>query len=161
MLAWTEPIVNYSQLNNSNVLACCAWSMGVIVNIMVWWEKFSLSYLLYGIWSIWRRYFILFQRGNTWKQHSQQTFVGLEDVFKKSSRHVLKTSSTRLQRNNLRLPGRFEDFLKTSWRHLARRLGRWKIVTLKTSWRLLEDMSWRRLEDIMKKSKIPTGDTCI
>ena len=109
MLAWTEPIVNYSQLNNSNVLACCAWSMGVIVNIMVWWEKFSLSYLLYGIWSIWRRYFILFQRGNTWKQHSQQTFVGLEDVFKKSSRHVLKTSSTRLQRNNLRLPRRLED----------------------------------------------------
>ena len=31
---------------------------------------------------------------------SQQTFVGLEDVLKPSSRHVLKTSSTRLQRNN-------------------------------------------------------------
>ena len=26
----------------------------------------------------------------------QQTFVGLEDVFKTSSRHVFKTSSTRL-----------------------------------------------------------------
>ena len=32
---------------------------------------------------------------------SQETFVGLEDVLKTSSRHVLKTSSTRLQRNNL------------------------------------------------------------
>ena len=31
---------------------------------------------------------------------TQQTFVGLEDVLKMSSRHVLKTSSTRLQRNN-------------------------------------------------------------
>ena len=31
---------------------------------------------------------------------SQQTFVGYEDVLKMSSKHVLKTSSTRLQRNN-------------------------------------------------------------
>ena len=31
---------------------------------------------------------------------SQQTFVGLQDVFKTSSRHFLKTSSTRIQCNN-------------------------------------------------------------
>ena len=31
---------------------------------------------------------------------TQQTFVGLQDVLKTSSRHVLKTSSTRLQCNN-------------------------------------------------------------
>ena len=31
---------------------------------------------------------------------TQQTSVGLQDVLKTSSRHVLKTSSTRLQRNN-------------------------------------------------------------
>ena len=31
---------------------------------------------------------------------TQQTFVVLEDVLKTSSRHVLKMSSTRLQRNN-------------------------------------------------------------
>ena len=31
---------------------------------------------------------------------SQQTFVGHEDVLKMSSKHVLNTSSTRLQRNN-------------------------------------------------------------
>ena len=68
-----------------------------------------------------------------------------------SSRHVLKTSSTRLQRINF-------SSSKTSWRRLAnvfktscemssRRLGRQKIVTLKTSWRRLEDMYWRRLGD--------------
>ena len=33
-------------------------------------------------------------------RESQQTFVVLEDVFKTSSRHVLKTSSIRLQRNS-------------------------------------------------------------
>ena len=52
------------------------------------------------------------------RETTQQTFVGLQDVLKTSSRHVLKTSSTRLQRNNF-----------TS----SRRLGRRKIVTLKTS----------------------------
>ena len=34
------------------------------------------------------------------KNYSQQTFVGLQDVLKTSSRYVLKTSSTRLQHNN-------------------------------------------------------------
>ena len=68
--------------------------------------------------------------------------------------HVLNTSSTRLQRKNF-------TSSKTSWRHLARSLGRRKIITLKTSWRRLEDMSWRRLEDIMATSKILTGDICI
>ena len=53
---------------------------------------------------------------------SQQTFVGLQDV--------LKTSSTRLQRN---------DF--TSFKTSSRRLGRRKIVTLNTSLRRLDDMS--------------------
>ena len=33
-------------------------------------------------------------------QPSQQTFVGLQDVLQTSSRHVLKTSSIRLQRHN-------------------------------------------------------------
>ena len=62
---------------------------------------------------------------------------------------------------------------KTSWRHLERR----KIVTLKTSWRRLKDMSWTRLEDMSwrrledmswrplkdftETNKILTGDTCI
>ena len=71
---------------------------------------------------------------------SQQTFAGLRDVLKTSSRYVLKTYSTRLQRNNFSSP-------KTSWR----RLGRQKIVTLKTSRRLIEDMPWRRPEDMSRK----------
>ena len=71
---------------------------------------------------------------------SQQTFAGLRDVLKTSSRYVLKTYSTRLQRNNFLSP-------KTSWR----RLGRQKIVTLKTSRRLIEDMPWRRPEDMSWK----------
>ena len=71
-------------------------------------------------------------------------FVCLQDVFKKSSRHVFKTSSRhvfktswrRLQRNNF-------SSSKTS----SRRLGRRKIVILKTCWRGLQDMSSRRLQD--------------
>ena len=49
------------------------------------------------------------------------------------------------------------------------RFGRRKIVTLKMSWRRLQDMSWRYLEDIswrlledtMETNKILTGDICI
>ena len=57
-------------------------------------------------------------------------------VFKTSSRHVLKTSSIRLQRNNF-------SSSKTSWRCLGRR----KIVTVKTSWRHVLKMSAKRLGD--------------
>ena len=88
---------------------------------------------------------------------TQQTFAGLRDI--------LKTSSTRLQRNNF-----------TSFKTPGRRLGRRKIVMLKTSsrrledmsWRPLEDMSWRRLEGIswrrlqdVLQAKMFTGDICI
>ena len=49
---------------------------------------------------------------------SQQTFAGLEDVFKTSSRHAFKTSSTRLQRNHFTSSKtssrRLENALKTS-----------------------------------------------
>ena len=91
--------------------------------------------------------------------------------WKYPSKHVLKTSSTRLQRNNF--TSSKTTWKRTSWRRLRRR----KIVTLKTSWRrlediswrLLEDMSWRRLEDMswrpfkdfMETNKILTGDICI
>ena len=56
---------------------------------------------------------------------SQQTFVGLQ--------HVLKTSSTRLQRNNF--------------------------TCSKTSWRRLANTSWRRLEDVFKTSRKTSNDT--
>ena len=80
-------------------------------------------------------------------QNPHQTFVGLEDV--------LKTSSTRLQRNNF-------TSSKTSWRPLARRLQdvledekllRWRrlvLHVLKTSWRHLEDVLKTFLEDLLK-----------
>ena len=95
--------------------------------------------------------------------------------------HVFSVTILCLQR-------RLEDIFKISWGHLARRLedvlkmslrllGKQKIVTLKTSWgrledmswrhredmswRCLEDMPWRRLEDFMEPKNILTGDTCI
>ena len=64
-------------------------------------------------------------------------------AFKTSSRHFLKTSSTRLQRNNFSSSKTSCKYvLKTSWRHLARRLED-----------VLEDeklLRWRRLEDVLK-----------
>ena len=79
-------------------------------------------------------------------------------VFKTSSRHVFKTSSRRLQRNNFsssrRLQAVLHEVFKKSSKRLcktsSRRLGRRKIVTLKTCWRGLQDMSWRRLEDVLR-----------
>ena len=82
---------------------------------------------------------------------SQQTFVGL--------REVLKTSLTRLQRNNFSssktswerledvLQIRLEDVLKASWRHLARRpedvLKDKKLLCLRTSWTDVLQTLWR------------------
>ena len=44
-----------------------------------------------------------------------------------------------------------------SWFHntkqSSRRLGRPKIVTLKTCWRRIQDMSWRRLQEVFKTNK--------
>ena len=93
---------------------------------------------------------------------TQQTFVGLEDVLKTSSKHVLKTHSTRLQRKNFwssKTSGR--RLAKTFWRRLEDisqdvLQERRTIVTLKTpsrhldgmSWRRLKDMSWSRLQDM-------------
>ena len=62
-----------------------------------------------------------------------------------SLRHILKTSSIRLQRNNF-------SSSKTSWRRLEdiledEKLLRWRRIE-DISWRRLEDMSWRRLEDL-------------
>ena len=73
-------------------------------------------------------------------------------VFKTSwSRHVLKTSSIRVQRNNF-------SSSKTSWRHPARRLEDVEDVedVLKTCFEdvlktYLEDMSWRRPENMLWK----------
>ena len=115
----------------------------------------------------------------------QQIFVGLKDVFKKSSRHVLRTSSTRLQRNNFKSSKtcwrRLEDFLKISYKTSSRclqdvmedeKLLHWRRLRDMSrrrledmywrrlediSWRCPEDMSWWRLEDIMETNKIVAG----
>ena len=61
-------------------------------------------------------------------------------VFKTSSRHVLKTSSTRLQRNNF-------SSSKTSWR-------RFEDISQDVLKNVFEDeklLCWRCLEDVLKK----------
>ena len=84
----------------------------------------------------------------TQELHSWSTLKANVCIFMYPSKHllVLKTSSTRLQRNNFTssktswrrledvLQRRFEDVLKTSWRHV-----------LKTSWRHVLKMSWRHV----------------
>ena len=83
------------------------------------------------------------------KPVTQQIFVGLEDVFKTSSRLALKTLSTHLQCNNF-------TSSKKSWRGLEN-------ILQKTSWKRLEDdlktsfkTSWKtkncQAEDVFKMS---------
>ena len=74
----------------------------------------------------------------------------LEDVLQIRLKDLLKTSCRHLTR-------RLEDVFKTSWG----RLGRQKIVALKTSPRRLENMSWRRLQDVLETNKMFIGNICI
>ena len=73
---------------------------------------------------------------------TQQTFIGFQDT--------LKTSSTRLQRNNFCLSRRLQDVfktLKTCWTHVDMlTCCRWRRV-LKTPWRHVLKASSRRLGD--------------
>ena len=75
--------------------------------------------------------------------------VALSRYYPSKHLLVLKTSSTRLQRNNFTSSKTFwrhlEDVLKTSCKMSSRRLGRR---------RRLEDMSWRLLKDFMETNKI-------
>ena len=71
--------------------------------------------------------------GDVLKTSSRYVFkTSSRHVFKTSSRHVFKLFRRRLQRNNF-------SSSKTS----SRRLGRRKIITLKTYWRRLQDTSSR------------------
>ena len=63
--------------------------------------------------------------------NTQQTFVGLQGVLKTSSRQVLKTSSTHLQRNSFTSSKtsstswrRFQDLSQDVFKTSSRRLGR-------------------------------------
>ena len=75
------------------------------------------------------------------QKYTQQTCVGLEDVLKTSWRHVLKTSSARLQRNNF-------SSSKTSWKRFERHLAKRFEDILKTC---LKDVLETCLEDVLKK----------
>ena len=96
-------------------------------------------------------------------------FVCIQDVFKTTPRHVFetssrqvfKTSSRRLQRNNFSSSRtscrRLQDILKMCCKMSSRRIFKtsWKTKNcyaedvLKTS----SDMSWRRLQDVLKTDK--------
>ena len=82
----------------------------------------------------------------------------LEDMSWRSLQHVFSVTV-------LRLPRRLEDLLKTSCKDVmktsSRCLGKRKTITLKTSWRRLEDISWRPLQDVLEVNKMFTGDICI
>ena len=71
-----------------------------------------------------------------------------------SSEDVFKT-------NIFALSITLQEVFKMSLRRLAitssRRLGRRKIATLKTCWRRLRDMSWRRIQDVLKTKKCLLG----
>ena len=71
-----------------------------------------------------------------------------------SSRYLQDMSSRLLQDMPSR---RFEDVFSLTIFRLPRRLGRRKIVTLKTCWRRLQDMFWRHLEDVFKTNKYLLG----
>ena len=110
-----------------------------------------LSFLRYSLWS--KDLFKHLDLLDT--DIPSKNFVCLRDVlktssryvFKTSSKHVFKTSSRRLQRNNFSSP---KTSCERSWKRL---LGRRKIVTLKTCRRRLQDISWRRLQDVLKTNK--------
>ena len=84
--------------------------------------------------------------------HSQDLLV-----FKTSWRrlhHVFSVTVFRLPRRlqgvlQICLEDLWKTYLKTSWRCLRRR----KMFTLITSWRSLEDMSWKRPEDVLETKK--------
>ena len=130
---------------------------------------------------------------SNWEQNMVYTHKRYPANICWSSRRLPDMSWRRLQHvfsvTIFRLPWRLEDVLKTSCKDVLktsrktswRRLGKGKLVTLKTSWRLLEDISWRpfdwrhilktswrhvlkswrRLLDVLETSKMLTGDICI
>ena len=78
----------------------------------------------------------------SWRRLQGMSSSRLEDVF-----------SVTIFRLPRRLAGGLENVFKTS----AWRLGRRKTVTQKTCWRHLRDMSWRRLQDVLKTNKSLLG----
>ena len=94
-----------------------------------------------------------------WSKTTQQTFVGLQDVFNTSSRHVLNFSSSKTSSRRLGgvLKTSCKYILKTSWR----RLEDISQGALKTSWKTkncyVEDVLKTCLEDVLETNKMFTG----
>ena len=78
-----------------------------------------------------------------------------------SSRRFQDMSSRRLQDvfsiTIFRLPRHLQGALQYVFKTSSRRLGRHKIVTVKTCWRRLQDMSCGRLQDVFKTIKCLPG----
>ena len=89
---------------------------------------------------------------------SIKSLRGLQDM---SSRHLQDVFSVTIFRLPRRLQDVLQEVFKTSSKRLcktsSRRLGRRKIVTLKTCWRRFQDMSGRRLQDVFKTNKFLLG----
>ena len=88
-----------------------------------------------------------------------QKFQAAKTVSPKKETFFLPTSSFRQGETNFlssrsKYPGKHLLVLKTS----STRLQRNNFTSCKTSWRRLEDMSWRRLQNTMERKKILTGD---
>ena len=110
ILTWNIPTILLIVLLNSLVISLIILRerisgvlLGSIVGPIILFNAF-LNYFFHGIENVSVHNFAddntLSCFGQTVKDLTQQTFVGLQDVWKMSSRHVLKTSSTRLQRNS-------------------------------------------------------------
>ena len=80
-----------------------------------------------------------------------------------SSRRLQGMSSRRLEDvfsvTIFRLPRRLEDVLREVLKTSSRCLGKRKIVTLKTCWRRVEEISWSRLQDVLKTNKCLLGSS--
>ena len=95
---------------------------------------------------------------------SQQTFVGLQDMFWRRLQHVFSITVFVFYYEHI-----LQDVLKT-FKTSSRRLGRSKILCWrhleditwrrlqKMAWRCLEDMPWKRLQDTLETNKLFTGD---
>ena len=62
---------------------------------------------------------------------------------------------------NFCLPRRFQDVLRDVFKTSGRRIGRRKIIRLKTCWRRLQDMSWRGLQHVFKTNKCFLGSNAL
>ena len=106
----------------------------------------------------------MFVSKTSWRRLEDMSWKRLEDILKTSWRHVFKTTSRRLQRNNFlsskTFSRRLQEVSQDVFKMSSRRLGRRKIVTLKTFWRCLQDILWRRLQDVLNTNKCLLGLKC-